>query len=68
MGPREHFVLKEFVWWNFHKKVLLWKSDYVGQNSIMTIFFDQIPIIVLPIRQVLQKNIFGHVFFFGPHI
>ena len=32
---------------------------------MMMIYLDQIQIIVLPIRQVLQKKLFGQLFFYG---
>ena len=61
----EHFVLKMFVYWNFHKNVLFLKSYYVGHTSIMMIFLDHIYIIVLPKWQDMQKKWFGQRFFFG---
>ena len=65
-GATKHFVLNKFVWWYFYKKVLFGKSKFIGQNSIMIIFFDQLFLIVLPIQKVLQKQKFGVMFVYGP--
>ena len=35
---------------------------------MMVIFFDQIDKIILPVRQVLQANKLGQIFFLGPHL
>ena len=44
------------------------KSDFVGQNTMMIIFVDQIYINALPIRQVFPKQVFGKMPCFGPHL
>ena len=52
----------------FRKRYFFWKSDYVGHNSMVMIFLDQIYLIVLHVQQFLQAKVFGEKFFFGPHL
>ena len=49
----------------FSKKGTFW--EFVGQNSIMIIFFDHIYISVLPLQKVLQKQKSGKMFVFAPN-
>ena len=46
----------EKSWLNLDKKILFYKNDFVGQNTMRIIFVDQIFIIALNIRLVFPKK------------
>ena len=41
---------------HFPKKVFFLKSDFIGPNSKLITFFEQIPVIVLPKQHVLPQK------------